>query len=64
MKDNEMLLGEMHSDIKQIKEQVTRTNGRVTALEKWRWIITGCLIALGAMSFPSLSALAKIFAVQ
>jgi len=30
------ILGEMRADLKQIKAQVTMTNGRVNALESWQ----------------------------
>ena len=37
---------DIRDDIKDIKDQVTKTNGRVTALEKWRWFIMGGIVVL------------------
>jgi len=37
---------------KAIKDQVTATNGRVTALERFRWLVTGGLVVLGALVVP------------
>ena len=33
-----------------IERQTIKTNGRVTALEKWRWIISGGLLLLSVMT--------------
>lgn len=32
---------EVMTVLRDIKEQTTRTNGRVTALETWRWVTAG-----------------------
>lgn len=32
--------------LERVFEQVTKTNGRVSALEKWRWLLTGGFITL------------------
>jgi|HubBroStandDraft_3_1064219.scaffolds.fasta_scaffold37794_5 hypothetical protein len=53
-----------HSDNQRVMsgilDQVTRTNGRVSALEKWKWMMTG---ALGLISFV-LTILATVYAVH
>lgn len=43
------LLGEMHADIKIIKEQAIRTNGRVSALEVWVNSAKGKLAVISAV---------------
>lgn len=47
--------------LQKILDQTTRTNGKVMALEKWRWLITGGVIAVGAMGIPGLSVILKAF---
>lgn len=37
---------EMQEDIDEVKAEAKRTNGRVTNLEKFRWLITGGLLLL------------------
>jgi hypothetical protein len=34
---------EVKEELREIKAQTTRTNGRVTALEKWMWMVVGAL---------------------
>lgn len=50
--------------VKSIEQQTIKTNGRVTALEKWKYTIVGGMVVLGAINFPNLSVIAKIFAGQ
>ena len=52
-------LDSIHEAVKRVEGLATKTNGRVTALERWRWILTGAMIVLGAMSVPSLSVVVK-----
>jgi len=45
-----------------IESQVVRTNGRVTSLEKWKWMMAGALTLLSffvANEFIDLSNLTK-----
>jgi hypothetical protein len=60
--ENSVHMGEIVRTLDRIEKQVVKTNGRVSALEKWRWIITGGIIVLGAMSVPGVSLIAKAFA--
>lgn len=47
---------ERHSDImkelREIKEQTVKTNGRVGKLELWRGILTGGIIIIGTLVIP------------
>lgn len=43
----------------QILVQATKTNGRVTALEQWRWTMTGGLAVIIVLIVPLLLDLAK-----
>lgn len=56
-REQDMLFHQMREEInfqfdavitgmKKIEVQTTKTNGRITALEKWRWVITGGVVAL------------------
>ena len=45
-------LEEMHKDIAEIKAQTMKTNGRVSVLENWRWLITGGIIILSTVVLP------------
>lgn len=56
-----MDLTEIKSDVKllltnqaEIKEQVKRTNGRVTLLEKFMWTILGGSFLFGLLELPKL----------
>jgi hypothetical protein len=46
------IVNEIRCDVKEIKEQTLRTNGRVGKLEIWRGIITGGLIVISAVVVP------------
>lgn len=37
---------EVKQSLTRVFDQVVKTNGRVTALEKWRWICTGALMMI------------------
>ena len=37
---------DIREDIQEIKLQTIKINGRVGALEKWKWMISGALIIL------------------
>jgi hypothetical protein len=45
----DMIIKEIHEDVKAILEQTKKTNGRVNSLEIWRGYITGGLAILGVM---------------
>jgi len=46
---------DMGSDIKEIKTILEKQDNRLTNLEKWRWLLTGSIIALGITNWPQLS---------
>lgn len=37
---------EVKQALTRVFDQVLKTNGRVTALEKWRWTMTGALLVI------------------
>lgn len=42
----------VHTDaLIRIENQVKKTNGRVTALERWRWVLTGAFVMLSGLVF-------------
>jgi hypothetical protein len=45
----DMIIKEIHNDVKSILEQTKKTNGRVSALEVWRGYITGGIAVLGVV---------------
>ena len=40
---------EVKASLTRVFDQVVKTNGRVSALEKWRWTITGALMVIVTM---------------
>jgi hypothetical protein len=44
---------EVKETLKEIKDQTTRTNGRVTALEKWMWMVIGGVSLLTVLQVAS-----------
>lgn len=52
-------LKEIKSDGKETKTQAKITNGRVTALENWRWFIAGGLAIIAVIILPVLFLLLK-----
>lgn len=57
--DNHM--GETHKLIKEFQDENKRqheeTNKKVSALEKWRWMLMGAGVFAGAMGWPMISKL-------
>jgi hypothetical protein len=41
-----------------VKEHTELAN-KVSALEKWRWMLMGAGVVIGSLGFPTLSALVK-----
>lgn len=62
MSEDKHTTGEIIRTLERIETQVLKTNGRVTALEKWRWTITGIAIAAALMGIPNIAILAKAMA--
>lgn len=52
---------EIKGTLNDIKQQVVKTNGRVNSLEKWRYIVTGGIVVLAAISAPNVGAIVKAF---
>jgi len=53
-------LQEMKDDVAEIKLQTIKTNGRVTALEKWMWGIVGATSIIAWLVGTNLLSIAKI----
>jgi hypothetical protein len=51
------LFNGIKEDLGEIKDQTKKTNGRVSALENWRWFITGGLVIIGSLLVPILLSL-------
>lgn len=47
-----IMIEDVAKDVTEIKTQTTRTNGRVTALEKWQHMLTGGLILVNVLLVP------------
>lgn len=43
---------ELKEDVRIIKEQTLRTNGRVNKLENWRWLLTGGMTIITMLVIP------------
>lgn len=56
-------IAEKAEDLKEellaIKEQTTKTNGRVTSLEQWKWMAVGAISILTALVLPIIFILIK-----
>lgn len=49
------------STLAEIHIQTTKTNGRVRALEQWRWFLLGCFAAL---SMPAAAKIADLLSTH
>lgn len=57
--DMQKTQGAMAAELTEVHAQTIKTNGRVTSLEKWRWILTGASMAIGAIGAAMWQALFK-----
>ena len=47
----------VQASLARIEAQTTKTNGRLTDIERWRYLMTGAIIVLGAVFGGKLAAL-------
>lgn len=52
----------VRSQLDRIEEQVKRTNGRVSALEKWRSFMTGAILVLAVFLTEKIPSIIGMFA--
>lgn len=52
-------LDAQHETLKEVKEQVLKTNGRVQSLEKWRVGLSVAIAIAAGLGVPNISVIAK-----
>jgi hypothetical protein len=57
--ESKIHLGEVIRTLERIEKQVTLTNGRVSSLEKWRWIVTGVAVSSAIVGGMNLSGIVQ-----
>ena len=55
---------DIKEDIAEIKTLQLKQDVRLTNLEKWRWLLSGAIIALGVTSWPMLSQVLQKLSVD
>ena len=53
-KSDHDLITETHLMVGLLCKKVDKVNGRVSSLERWRWLLTGAVIILGALYGPDI----------